>query len=154
MLNIIIDTVTVCSCHVMYVFQSEFTLYSCLNVKELLAQNRREIWRLSDWVLLYELSGCGFEFSCSQLKKSFVQNTGMFCYNYDDDEDNDDYYYSFRSIINQISETWKPFSVTRERNWNAKVGMQTTMPWFVAYIMSFWECIFWHQVLNSMSTWS
>ena len=61
----------------------------------------------------------------------------MFCYNYDDDEDNDDYYYSFRNIINQISETWKPFYVTRERNWNAKVGMQTTMPWFVAYIMSF-----------------
>ena len=30
-------TVTVCSCHVTYVFQSESTLYSCLNVKERLA---------------------------------------------------------------------------------------------------------------------
>ena len=32
----------------MYVFQSESTLYSCLNVKELLARSRRKIWRLSD----------------------------------------------------------------------------------------------------------
>ena len=39
---------TVCSCHVMYVFQSESTLHSCLNVKELLARSRHEIWRLSD----------------------------------------------------------------------------------------------------------
>ena len=39
---------TVCSCHVMYAFQSESTLYSCLNVKELLARSRRKIWRLSD----------------------------------------------------------------------------------------------------------
>ena len=39
---------TVCSCHVTYAFQSESTLYSCLNVKELLARNRREIWSLSD----------------------------------------------------------------------------------------------------------
>ena len=39
---------TVCSCHVTYAFQSESTLYSCLNVKELLAQNRREILIFSD----------------------------------------------------------------------------------------------------------
>ena len=38
----------VCSCHVTYTFQSESTLYTCLNVKELLAQSRREIWSLSD----------------------------------------------------------------------------------------------------------
>ena len=38
----------VCSCHVMYAFQSESTLYSCLNVKELLAPSRCEIWSLSD----------------------------------------------------------------------------------------------------------
>ena len=31
----------------MYVFQSESLLYSCLNVKERLAQNRRNIWSLS-----------------------------------------------------------------------------------------------------------
>ena len=34
---------TVSSYHVTYPFQSESTLYSCLNVKELLAQNRRGI---------------------------------------------------------------------------------------------------------------
>ena len=39
---------TVCFCHVTYVFQSESTLYSCLNVKELLPRSRREIWSLSD----------------------------------------------------------------------------------------------------------
>ena len=35
----------VCSCHVTYAFQSESTLYSCLNVKE---WSRRKIWRWSD----------------------------------------------------------------------------------------------------------
>ena len=39
---------TVCSYHVTYEFQSESTLYSCLNVKELLARNRCYIWNLSD----------------------------------------------------------------------------------------------------------
>ena len=36
-------TVTVCSCHVTYAFQSKSTLYSFLNVKELLARSRRKI---------------------------------------------------------------------------------------------------------------
>ena len=31
-----------------YAFQSESTLYSCRNVKELLARSRRQIWSLSD----------------------------------------------------------------------------------------------------------
>ena len=35
------------SCHVCE-FQSEATLYSCLNVKELLARNRSHIWSLRD----------------------------------------------------------------------------------------------------------
>ena len=39
---------TVCYYHVKYLFQSESTLYSCLNVKELLAQNRCDIWSLGD----------------------------------------------------------------------------------------------------------
>ena len=39
---------TACSYHATYMFQSESTLYSCLNVKEPLAQNRHEIWSLSD----------------------------------------------------------------------------------------------------------
>ena len=40
-------TLTVCYYLVMYAFQSEFTLYSCLNVKELFARNRCNIWSLS-----------------------------------------------------------------------------------------------------------
>ena len=32
-----------CSCHVTYAFQSESTIYTCLNVKDLLARSRREI---------------------------------------------------------------------------------------------------------------
>ena len=32
----------------MYVFQSESTLYSCLDVKEHFARDRRDIWSLSD----------------------------------------------------------------------------------------------------------
>ena len=39
---------TVCYYHVKYAFQSESTLYSCLNVKELFAWNRWDIWILSD----------------------------------------------------------------------------------------------------------
>ena len=39
---------TVCSSHVTYAFQSESTLYSRLNVKEILARSRHEIWRSSD----------------------------------------------------------------------------------------------------------
>ena len=37
------DVLTVCSYHVTYAFQSESALYSCLNVKELLARSRHEI---------------------------------------------------------------------------------------------------------------
>ena len=37
------EQLTVCSCHVTYAFESESTLYGCLNVKELLARSRREI---------------------------------------------------------------------------------------------------------------
>ena len=40
--------INACSRHVTYAFQSESTLYSCLNFKELLARSRREIWSLSD----------------------------------------------------------------------------------------------------------
>ena len=39
----------VCSYHVTYAFQSESTLYSCVNVTDILARSRREIWSLSDW---------------------------------------------------------------------------------------------------------
>ena len=50
-----ITKLTVCSYHVTYAFQSESTLYSCLNVKELLARNRREITlkRVRDMIRTY-----------------------------------------------------------------------------------------------------
>ena len=38
----------VCYYHVTYAFQSESTLYSCLNVNELLARNKCDFWSLSD----------------------------------------------------------------------------------------------------------
>ena len=38
----------VCYYYATYVFQSESTLYSCLNVKEFLARNKRDIWSLRD----------------------------------------------------------------------------------------------------------
>ena len=39
---------SVCYYHVTYAFRSDSTLCSCLNVKELLVRNRRDIWSLSD----------------------------------------------------------------------------------------------------------
>ena len=41
--NSLTDCMTTDFCHVTYVFQSESTHYSCLNVKELLALSRRKI---------------------------------------------------------------------------------------------------------------
>ena len=75
---------TACFDHVAYVFQSESTFYSRLNVKELLGRSRRKIWSLSDcnWtrthnylvrkrtlnhlakLFINELCGCVFESSC------------------------------------------------------------------------------------------
>ena len=82
------------SYRVMYKFRSESTLYSCLNVNELLAQNRHGIWSLSGcnrtqihnhlvckrtlnhlaklvwlngWVFICELSVWGFKYCCSHL---------------------------------------------------------------------------------------
>ena len=55
--------------HVTYAFQRKSTLYSCLNLKELLARN--------SWVFVYELSGCGFEFRCSHINL-FVEKTMIY----------------------------------------------------------------------------
>ena len=41
-------TLTVSFYHVTYAFQSEPKLYSCLNVKEVVARNGCDIWLLSD----------------------------------------------------------------------------------------------------------
>ena len=50
---------TVCYYHVTYAFQSEFTLYSFLNVKKLLARNRRDITNslLLRWYRAQDLFG-------------------------------------------------------------------------------------------------
>ena len=39
--------------HVTYAFHSESTLYNCLNLKELIAWNRRDIWSLSDYNVIW-----------------------------------------------------------------------------------------------------
>ena len=93
---------TLCSCHVTYAFQSESTLHSYLNVKELLAPNSCDIWSLIDcnrtqthshlvrkqtlnhlakiclngWVFIYELSGCGFQSCCSHLNIALLFSKG------------------------------------------------------------------------------
>ena len=61
---------TVCSCHVTHAFQSESTLYSCLNVND-------STIRPNGWVFIYELSGSGFESSCSQ-----IYTLSMYIHNY------------------------------------------------------------------------
>ena len=50
-----VSILTVCSYDVTYAFQSESTFYSCLNVRELLARSKREIWSLNDcnWTRTY-----------------------------------------------------------------------------------------------------
>ena len=60
---------TVCSCHVTYAFQSESTLYSCLNVKELLARSRREIWRLNDECISHISALCTRNLHAAQVGK-------------------------------------------------------------------------------------
>ena len=85
-------------------FQSEPSLYSCLNVKKVYAWNRRDAWSLSNsnriqtqnhlvhkqtpnhlaklaW-FAYKLSGCGFESCCcrlySYLKKLYLFISNLF----------------------------------------------------------------------------
>ena len=72
------NILTACSYDVTYTLQTEFTLYSSLKVKELLARNARDIWSLSDWpvwqngwVFIYELSDCVFESHRCQEKFCF-----------------------------------------------------------------------------------
>ena len=88
---------TVCSCSVTYTFQSKSTLYSCLNIKELLARSRRKIWSLSDcnwtrtqnhlvckrtlnhlakWLSVLLRTDSGFEYSCN-LPNIFSQNSAV-----------------------------------------------------------------------------
>ena len=94
-------SLTVCYYHVMYTFQSESTLCSCLNVKKIHARNRTSedtvkctvhptdkysqhsptIWPvwLNGWVFLYELIGCGFESRCSHLRHPWFTQFFLEC---------------------------------------------------------------------------
>ena len=76
-----------CVLFFIFSFQSEYTLFSSLNVKEGLPRNRRNIWSLSEyrtdkysqrksiiwpvwqngWVFVYELNDCGFEYRCCHI---------------------------------------------------------------------------------------
>ena len=64
----------VCSCRVMYAFQSESTLCSwydkIMQSNSPYRQVLSIIWPvwLNGWVFVYELSGCGFESSCIHIK--------------------------------------------------------------------------------------
>ena len=63
---------TVCYYHVTYGFQGESTLCSYLNVKELLAQNSRDIWCSSDSNGIrihnqFVRNAAGFESCCCHL---------------------------------------------------------------------------------------
>ena len=69
--------VTVCSCDVRYAFQSEYAIYSCLNVKELLAQSRCKIQSLSDcnWTQTYnQLQSLKLHISCLLRARSSFWN--------------------------------------------------------------------------------
>ena len=76
----------VCSYYITYGFLSESRLYSCLNVNEILPQNRHDIWSSSDsngirthnhlvrkWTLNdWNWRDCGFMSRCSHNYFSFI----------------------------------------------------------------------------------
>ena len=62
---------TICSCHVMYAFQSESTLYTCLDVKELLARSRCKVWSLSD---------CNWTGTQNHLTRQIIELCSAFLY--------------------------------------------------------------------------
>ena len=65
---------TVSYYHVMYLFQSESTLYSYQSVKELLAQNRPDIWSLSDSNGIRTLSNLVRKWTLNYLHSFFHRN--------------------------------------------------------------------------------
>ena len=74
---------TVCSYHVTYVFQSESTVYICLNIKELLARNMSDIWGSSDGNSTRAHKHLGCKWTLTHLAKlakwlSYVVSTYLF----------------------------------------------------------------------------
>ena len=64
---------TGCSCYATYAFQSYSTLYSWLNVKEIIARKRREIWSLNE----YNWTGTNNNFVCKKNTQLFRQTGQM-----------------------------------------------------------------------------
>ena len=60
---------TFCFYHVTYAFQSESTLYNCLNIKELLPWSRCKIWCLSDCNLTQNHNPLVHKWTLSHLAK-------------------------------------------------------------------------------------
>ena len=117
---------TVCSCHAIYAFQSEYTLYSCLNIKDRVwetvecrftlkrvrisrtyshmhdrdeySQQISIIWPvwLNGWVFVYELSDCGFK---SLLHLNFRYSSGW-------SKEFLDFQTNYRVYIHYKTRTW------------------------------------------------
>ena len=66
-----VKSLTLSYCHVTYTFQSEPTLYSCLNLKELLARNRRDTWNLKGTSATKTIT-CQNVSSEAQIKNFFI----------------------------------------------------------------------------------
>ena len=67
---------TVCFYHVMYSFQTESTLCSCLNVEELLARNRRDTVHLTvcSYHVTYAFHSESKRYSCLNIKELLPRN--------------------------------------------------------------------------------
>ena len=106
---------TVCSCHVKYAFQSDSTFYSCLNVKELLARNSREIWSLSDcnwtWIHHHLVSKRKLN-HLAKLAKLFIYK--LIGYGFEPSYDNNDKELEWISQEMQKTLRWKNESLIRK----------------------------------------
>ena len=71
-------SLTVCSCQVTYAFQSESTLYSCLNVKKFLPRTRCEIWRWSDWNWTQTQNHLVLKWTLNHLANHLHKSFGMY----------------------------------------------------------------------------
>ena len=127
MFRLLICTVhlTVSSCLVTYAFQSESTLCSCLNVKELLARSRRKIWRLSD---------CNWTRTQSHLvQKRTLNHLTKLAWTH---------WFWFRVQLQSLK-----FQISRLLRARSSLTCQEHIPWHVKNIQArstfFWESVSW-----------
>ena len=64
---------TVCSRHVTYAFQSESTLYSCLNVKNSLLETGAKVWSVDSLDMTKHAVKCTVQISTHNTPQSFSQ---------------------------------------------------------------------------------